>query len=109
MERERSKYESLYRADTLPADLPLDFQPDADPVDDTVPKEEEIRRAVFRMRSRKAPGLTQVSVDHLKWWYSRSHPEREGTTPNESALEHWLLVVQIVQVCFRTGVFPQCF
>ena len=66
MENERGKYETLFRADTLPADLPFDFQPDADLMDNTVPEEEEIRHAVFRMRSRKAPGLTMVSVDHLK-------------------------------------------
>ena len=66
----RLKYDSIFQADSSPNDLPFEFKPDNDPVDDSIPKEEEIRYGFFRMQSRKAPGLTMVSVDHLKRWYS---------------------------------------
>ena len=33
-----------------------------------VPDAEEAQRALFRMRSRQAPGLTNIMLDHLKEW-----------------------------------------
>ena len=46
-------------------------------VDDSIPKEKEIIEALFRLKNRKAPGLTGITVEHLKGWYRLANPENE--------------------------------
>ena len=61
----------------------------------------------MRMRNRKAPGLTEISVDKIKEWYNMAHPkEGEG---NEVAIENWKKVVSIVQTAIRDGKIPDAF
>ena len=69
--------------------------------------EAEIKRALFQMRSRKAPGLTMVPADAIKKWYYLSHPT-EGKV-DESAMEKWKKVVRIVQKCIGEGEVPEAF
>ena len=56
--------------------LPFEFEYDGDVVNDDIPDNNEIRHAVFQMRSRKAPGLTRVSVDIIKVWYKLGFPKK---------------------------------
>ena len=53
----RETYVKLFTKDNLTDELPFNFKYDGKRVNDEVPDAEEIRRAVFRMRSRKAAGL----------------------------------------------------
>ena len=104
----RRKFADLFTEDTVGVGtVPFDFDYEGREVDDSVPHDDEIRRALFRMRSRKAPGLSRVSVDLLKSWYTRAHP-REGD-PEPRAAELWRIVVDIVQTCLNDGVPPTAF
>ena len=38
----------------------------ANDVDDSIPEEKEIIEALFKLKNRKAPGLTGITVEHLK-------------------------------------------
>ena len=76
LEVTRTTFATLFSRDDIPPGLPFTFEYDGDTVEDSVPSEEEIHSALFKMRSRKAPGLTTIRVDHLKEWYKLSHPER---------------------------------
>ena len=51
-------------------------------MDDLIPKEVEIKEALFKLRNRKAPGLTGIIMEHMKSWYRLSHPEDEGMEIN---------------------------
>ena len=56
-------------------------------MNDSIPGEEEIAMALRKMRSRKAPGLSRISVDDLKRWYKDAHPhpnERKEVDPEAS-------------------------
>ena len=59
------------------------------------------------MRSRKAPGLSKVTVDHIKTWYKAAYPEKGDG--DENALHLWEIVADIVQQCFATGDVPRSF
>ena len=61
------------------------------------------------MRSRKAPGLTNICVDHLKQWYAGAFPDRDNQDPDLECVEQWGTVRKIVQGCFRTGTAPLAF
>ena len=76
IEKTRKNYVDLFTKEDLEETIPYDFDYEGDEVEDGVPDEEEIHRAVFRMRSRKAPGLTGVSVDHIKLWYKLAYPSK---------------------------------
>ena len=102
-------YVALFTADVIDAGLPFEFDYEGGPVNDDVPSEGEIAEALKRMRSRKAPGLTTIRVDHLKEWYGRSHPERDEDPVDATALERWEMVVRMVRECFETGVAPTAF
>ena len=67
-----------------------------------------LKCALFKMRNRKAPGLTRISVDVLKLWYRLAHPEDEGEAPAPSDSERWEAIVKIIQDCFR-GIIPTAF
>ena len=107
MEKTRQTYEKLFTDDGLSNDLPFDFEYNGDLVEDSVPDEEEIKVALFKMRNRKAPGLSKISVDDLKTWYRLAHPETEDTVAT-SDLERWKTIVKIIQDCFN-GITPTAF
>ena len=89
LESTRKTYENLFSKDAIPGGLPFNFDYSGAPVRDDVPDEAEIRRALFRMRSRKALGLTGVTVDYLKEWFLLAFP-KEGV-PVEGDTVHFLL------------------
>ena len=103
----RDKFTKLFQQDEFPDTPPYDFPYTGPPVNDTIPTEDEIRYALFKMRSRKASGLTKLSVDHLKQWYKEGHPkEGEG---NAEAIDLWQKIVTIIQRCIFEGDIPQAF
>lgn len=107
LDKTREVYKNLFSADDFSDELPFEVRYHGEPVPDGAPDETEIKEALFRMRSRKSPGLTGVSVDHLKSWYNRAYP-KEGK-PDEEAVGLWQKVVQIVQKCIGEGEIPSAF
>ena len=73
----KETYDKLFTAEEFSQELPYDFQYDGPLVDDSVPEEDEIVTALMKMRNRKAPGLSKISVDQMKIWYRRAFPEEE--------------------------------
>ena len=74
------------------------------------PDEEEIRQALFRMRNRKSPGLTNITVEHLKEWYVLSHPNEDSEIPpDEDALIKWNKLVLLINKCLTEGDIPEAF
>ena len=57
----------------------LEISYEGNEVDDSIPEEKEIIEALFRLKNRKAPGLTGITVEHLKGWYRLANPEDEKT------------------------------
>ena len=85
-------------------------------IPDTIPEEEEIRKALRRMRNGKAPGPSKIRVEHLKDWADAYEAgmaaEVEGTAIPESVQEramHWSLVVVLIQGIFQEGKVPAAF
>jgi DNA replication initiation complex subunit (GINS family) len=108
IEETRKVYEKLFTADELLDELPFKMEYEGDAVEDGIPEEDEIKKALFRMRSRKAPGLTRISVDHMKMWYNLAFPQNSDVPPDEESLARWKTIVEIVQKCMK-GEIPEAF
>jgi hypothetical protein len=109
LEKVRSSYEKLYSKDDLEDGLPFDFKYDGDQIMDEVPTNGELGIALSRMRNRKAPGLSGLSVDTLKAWFREAYPEREDVQPDLDCVENWKVVQEIVRECFEKGTAPTAF
>jgi hypothetical protein len=97
LERE---YTTLYKATPPPGDpIPIHYHGDA--LNDTTPDEDEIRKAVRRLKAGKAPGPSGLRIDEIKQWMA------ERTTKPEP----WNKFVDLITNCFNTGEVPQsaCF
>ena len=70
----REYYTKLFSKDKIERE-PLSINYDGEEVDDSVPEEEEIKVALFKLQNRKAPGLTGITAEYMKMWYQLSHPE----------------------------------
>ena len=108
LENTRQTYVKLFTSDNFTDELPYEFEYEGDKVDDSIPKEDEIRQALFRMRSIKAPGLSRLSVDHFKEWYKLAYP-KNGEKGDTEALARWNMVVELVQRCLGDGDIPNAF
>ena len=105
LENTRKKYEELFTKDhDLPEELP-DFEYNGDPIDDSIPQEEEIRAALFKMKNRKAPGLSKISVEELKEW-CRQALEEDASTESKVL---WGKIVELVQRCIAKRDVPRAF
>ena len=102
LESTRKVHEDLFTKEELTDEMPFEFDYEGEAVDDSMPSEEEIKRALFRMRSRKAPGLSLITVDKLKEWCLAATQEE----PEEQALETWEKIVEIVRRSFELGDMP---
>ena len=105
-------YEKLFTADDFTTSMPYDFDYNGDEVKDDIPTEDEISKALHRMRNRKAPGMTEISVDQIKEWYQDAYPKNEDGTEREgdtNALKNWNTVVILVQKCIEHGEIPDAF
>ena len=94
------------REETEKETLEIDYE--GNDVDDSIPGEKEISEALFRLKNRRAPGLTGITVEHLKEWYKLSHPEDEKVV-DKRAERNWSLIIKITQKCFNEGKFPDAF
>ena len=77
-------------------------------MDDSIPEEKEITEALFRLKNRRAPWLTGITVEQLKEWYKLSHPEDENML-DKKAERNWNLIIKITQKCFKEGKFLDAF
>ena len=107
LETTRESFVELFHKEALPNTNPYEFPYDGEAIEDSTPTEDEIRSALFKMRSRKAPGLTKLSIDHIKRWYKQGHPE-EGKG-DDTALQIWEKIVTIIQRCISEGDIPKAF
>ena len=74
LETTRKVYIELFTKDeNLSNELPFEFEYDGEVVDDSIPQETEIKHALFKMRSGKAPGLTEITVDDMKEWCNNAY------------------------------------
>ena len=108
IEEKRKVYEKLFSKDNLPDEEPFNIDYQGDPVDDTVPGEEEIKKALFEMRNRKAPGATNISIKNIKTWYHLTYP-KNGGEPDEDAAHNWHSIVELIKRCWEDGDIPDAF
>ena len=87
LETTKQKYENLFAKEALTNELPFPIEYKGEEVDDSIPDEEEIRKALFRMRNKKAPGLMTITTEHMKLWYRLSHPKK-GEKIDKRALDN---------------------
>ena len=101
-------YSNLFLKDKLKKET-LEINYEGDDVDDSIPEEAEIIEALFKLRNRKAPGLTGISVEQMKLWYELSLSEDEKISINKEAERNWNIIVRIIQTCFKEGNFLDVF
>ena len=100
----RRTYKELFEHRKL-NNQPIDFEYSGEDVDDSIPDEEEIIRALFKMRNRKAPGMTKITAEVMKSWFHLANSKKEGEQ-DEAAKEIWKKLVEVVQLCFK-GEIPK--
>ena len=69
------------------------------PVDDNIPGEKEIAKAVLRMQLHRSGGLSSMRPEHLKMWLLLAIQEEDSSTGN------WEKVFVIIQATWRGGEF----
>ena len=90
LEKTRQTYAELFADDKLSEEIPFEFAYEGEPVNDSIPGEEEIAMALRKMRNRKAPGLSRISVDDLKQWYKEANPDKNDRREvDPDARERW--------------------
>ena len=56
----------------------FDLAPLAFPVEDSIPAEDEIEKALSCLKNGKSPGASGITVDQLKFWM---HPKKSSSLP----------------------------
>jgi hypothetical protein len=69
-------------------------------IDDSIPSEAEIEKAVGRLHSGRSPGPNGMRPEDLKEWRDAA---RRGKSPDT---QEWDNVVELVQYSFETGKIP---
>ena len=108
LEDVRNTYQDLFANEHFEQDVVFDFKYWKTPINDDLPSEEELGEAL-KMRNRKAPGLTRITVDHLKRWYQGTYPENEDQEVNQDCVMNWGIVSEIVWESLETGITPSFF
>ena len=101
-------YDHLFQKVQLPEGTELNFLYEGPEINDEAPTEEEIITALYRMRNRKAPGLTGISTEDLKKWEKGANPG-VGLTPIPTYQKAWTAVVKLVQDAIEKGKIPSAF
>jgi uncharacterized protein (DUF433 family) len=104
MEDLHAEYQCLYSA-TPPTQMPIQTYVTYD-IDDSAPKEEEIVKALFKMKLRKTPGDSGITIEDIKGWYHKAWISEDRT---EEDIIIWEKVVEIIMLAFTTGNIPSSF
>ena len=80
-------YKELFQINE-PNNQTIDILCKGDDVDDLIPEEMEVVKALFHLNNRKAPGMTGITADFLKTWYYMSHPKEGDGDTGARALEN---------------------
>ena len=75
-------------------------------INDEMPNELEIIKALNKLKNGKSPGASGISVDNLKSWYKKARILDE---PKEKDIKLWKNVVNIIQRAFTEGEVPNAF
>ena len=75
-------------------------------IDDNIPEEAEIIKAMNQMKNGKSPGPSGISIDDIKTWYRKA---RLSDDVNVVATKKWENVIEIIQIAFREGKVPATF
>ena len=108
-----SEYANLY-AEEAPSEDPIPIHVDSFDIDDDPPSEDEIRRALMKLRNNRAAGASGITVENLKEWEALARPpppkdDEEPVAPDPTALILWEKVLEIVRLAFNDGEIPRKF
>ena len=76
-------------------------------INDEVPSEEEIRRALKLMRRNKTPGASGIKVEHLQQWAKEAEYDKEKNP--EPRIDRWEKLVRIIELSFLKAEVPEAF
>jgi hypothetical protein len=104
MQAIQQEYKNLYTTVT-PTEPPIQTHTTYD-IDDTKPGEEEIVRALRKMRLNKAPGPSGITINTIQQWHQKA---RDKDEPCQHSLNIWEKVLQLIQLTFTEGDIPVSF
>ena len=76
LEDARKTYQDLFVKENFKQDVIFDFKYQKTLINADLLPDEELKEAL-KMRNWKAPGLTRITVDHLKRWYQGGYPKKK--------------------------------
>ena len=107
-EKTRSDFEKLYTVEESPGE-PIPVREVPFEISDVQPTEEEICRALRRMKTGKAPGASGMKVEHLKLWMENAKASAKGEQCNPAMVAAWKKVQEIIEIVFQGKEPPKVF
>jgi hypothetical protein len=98
MKHLHTKYKDLYTA-VPPTQLPIVTYGNYD-IADTAPNEDENVEALSRMRPRKTPGASGITIKDIKMWHHKARITEENGNKD---IAIWDNIINIVTIGFTTG------
>jgi len=92
----------LHRAQP-PADTGIPNVAPRRPADDSAPQEAETAATAGRLKRNNAPGISKMTLTHLKAWMKQALDPDEGKQPQR---QPWDTLVPLIQHMWSTGQLP---
>jgi hypothetical protein len=103
-EATRKEYENLFGAEEPPGeDIPIHISPMPD-INDEPPTEQEIIRALKKLKLGRAPGASGIRVEHLRTWMSGATRAKDQIYVGE-----WAMITKLIQMAFIGEDIPSAF
>jgi exonuclease III len=104
-EKTRLEYETLYTAFDPPGEpIPIHITAAYD-VNDSLPPEEEVVKAVLSLKLDKAAGATGLTAEHLRKWMKGALQE----DPIPAMVAAWKMIRELVDLIFKGEPIPKSF
>ena len=97
-----AEWQTLYTRPPQPYGEEIPVTGHHDPINDEIPTEDEIARAVRGLKNGKAAGPSGLKAEHLKTWLKAAEREVE---PDPEA---WQTFVELIQYVFEHQELPEC-
>jgi hypothetical protein len=104
----RREYETLFtRADPEGEPIPIHIEPT--PINDEPPNENEVVKALKRLRLGKSPGASGIRAEDLRRWHRLAREPDEDEEPLLVNVRRWEKILKLLNLAFTAGEVPKAF
>lgn len=104
----RAEYENLFSQEA-PSEDPIPLHIPQFTIDDVPPSENEVVKALSKLRNHRAAGASGLTAEDLKAWHQSARESAEGLEPSQDAVDLWEKVLELIRLIFEDGIIPHKF